>query len=78
MVSNSVSGLPIFRRSTRTCKHAKFQFILSSGATSVCELVSGRSFDSLLETCGIDPMSYWNDLDNWLQIRLIKRHTNFA
>lgn len=60
------------------CKHARFQFILSSGATSVCELVSGRSFDSLLETCGIDPMSYWNDLDNWLQIRLIKRHTTFA
>lgn len=60
------------------CKHARFQFILSSGATSICELVSGRCFDSLLKTCGIDPISYWNDLNGWLQTRLIRRHTYFA
>lgn len=60
------------------CKHSRFQFILSSGATSTCELISGRSFDSLLKTCSIDPKSYWNDLDHWLQSKLIKRCINFA
>lgn len=55
------------------CKHAGFQFILSSGASSICEMVSGRSFDALLRTCDIDPLSYWNDLNNWLQSRLLKR-----
>ena len=60
------------------CKQAKLQFILSSGATSICEMVSGRSFDSLLKACEIDPLSYWNDLNNWLQTRLMKRCTNLA
>ena len=60
------------------CKHTGLQFILSSGATSICEMISGRSFDSLLKTCEIDPTSYWNDLDVWLQSRLMKRRIIFA
>ncbi|HEY7571115.1 MAG TPA: hypothetical protein VH796_07085 [Nitrososphaeraceae archaeon] len=60
------------------CKHIGIQFILSSGATSICELISGRCFDSLLKTCDIEPMSYWNDLDSWLQSRLLKRRIILA
>jgi RNase P/RNase MRP subunit p30 len=60
------------------CKHTGIQFILSSGATSICELISGRCFDSLLKTCEIEPKSYWNELDAWLQSRLLKRRIILA
>lgn len=48
------------------CKSNNCQFVLSSGATSVNELVSARSFESLLKLIGISPINYWNEISEWL------------
>ena len=48
------------------CKSNNCQFVLSSGATSVNELVSARSFESLLKLIGITPINYWNEISEWL------------
>ncbi|HEY9398517.1 MAG TPA: hypothetical protein VIP29_01325 [Nitrososphaeraceae archaeon] len=42
------------------------QFILSSGATSINELVSARSFESILKFIGISPKNYWEEISEWL------------
>lgn len=54
------------------CRSSNCQFILSSGANSVVEMVSGRSFDSILRICDIKPEHYWRELRQWLES---KSHT---
>jgi hypothetical protein len=49
------------------CKLNDYQFILSSGANSALEMVSGRSFESILKICDIKPENYWKDLTEWLE-----------
>jgi len=51
------------------CKLNDCQFVLSSGATSVNELVSARSFESLLKLIGITPINYWNEISEWLHTK---------
>ena len=48
------------------CQSNHCQFILSSGATSVNEMISGRSFESILNVVGISPRIYWKDISEWL------------
>jgi hypothetical protein len=55
------------------CHSFGFQFILSSGATNPEGTVSGRSFDAILKTIGIEPQKYWHGLDNWLKLRSERR-----
>jgi len=54
------------------CRSSNSQFILSSGANSVVEMVSGRSFDSILRICDIKPEHYWRELGEWIES---KTHT---
>jgi RNase P/RNase MRP subunit p30 len=53
----------------RFCKLNDYQFILSSGANSEFEMVSGRSFDSILKICDIKPEQYWRDLAEWIETK---------
>jgi hypothetical protein len=46
------------------------QLVLTSGASSIFEMVSGRCFDALLELCDIKPETYWNSLNNWLEHKI--------
>lgn len=55
------------------CQSLRCQFVLSSGATSYLEMVSGQSFDAILRTCGIDPQRHWRDMAAWLASRLERR-----
>lgn len=55
------------------CESSGAQFILSSGATSPHELVSGRSFDEILDELGIDHGRYWRQLELWLQEALSRK-----
>jgi hypothetical protein len=48
------------------CKSNDSQFILSSGARSINELVSARSFESILKLIGVSPKNYWNEISEWL------------
>jgi hypothetical protein len=58
---NQIRGLYKF------CKSSNCQLILSSGANSALEMVSGRSFDSILKICDINPESYWRELELWIE-----------
>ena len=51
------------------CQLNDYQFILSSGANSALEMVSGRSFDSILKICDIKPEQYWRDLEEWIEAK---------
>lgn len=55
------------------CHSSGCQFILSSGASSMNEMVSGRSFDAILRTCGINPERYWHEVNDWLESKLSRR-----
>jgi len=57
----------------KLCQSIKCQFILSSGANSPREMIPARCFDSLLELCEVRPERYWQDLEEWLKIKLGKR-----
>jgi hypothetical protein len=48
------------------CKSNDCQFILSSGASSINELVSARAFESILKLIGVTPKNYWNEITEWL------------
>jgi len=48
------------------CKSNNCQFILSSGATSINEMVSARTFESILKFMGISPKNYWKEISEWL------------
>ena len=49
------------------------QLVLTSGASSVFEMVSGRCFDALLKLCDIKPETYWISLNNWLERKISMR-----
>jgi RNase P/RNase MRP subunit p30 len=49
------------------------QLVLTSGATSVFEMVSGRCFDALLKLCDIKPETYWISLNKWLEHKISMR-----
>ncbi len=53
------------------------QLVLTSGASSVFEMVSGRCFDALLQLCDIKPETYWNSLNNWLEHKISMRCYTF-
>jgi hypothetical protein len=55
------------------CQSSGFQFILSSGAGSPSEVVSGQSFDAMLKMTEIDPQKHWRELAGWLESRLERR-----
>lgn len=57
------------------CRLVGCQLVISSGAKSPVEMVSGRSFDALLNECEIDPATYWKDLEKWVESRLARRVT---
>lgn len=59
------------------CHWSRCQFIISSGATSKYEMVSGPCLDAILKTIGIEPQKYWSDLSKWLEQRL-ERNVYYA
>ncbi len=54
------------------CHWSRCQFIISSGATSRYEMISGPCLDAILKTVGIEPQNYWNNLTKWLEQRLAR------
>jgi hypothetical protein len=60
----------------KLCKSSGSQFILSSGARTITEMVSTRTIESILFLLDIDPKNYWKDISEWLdskdKIRVIK------
>jgi hypothetical protein len=57
------------------CHLARCQFIISSGATSEYEMISGPCLDAILKTVGIDPQSHWISLGKWLEGKLLRNVT---
>ena len=55
------------------CHSSRCQMILSSGAKSEYEMVSGPCFDAILRNSGIEPERHWQEINNWLEGRLSKR-----
>lgn len=53
----------------RFSKRSGCQFILSSGANSVWEMVSAQCFESIMKFCKIPPRTYWEDLEEWLGLQ---------
>ena len=51
------------------CNSNKCQFILSSGAYSIDEMVSARTIESILKFIGISPTNYWEELSEWLETK---------
>lgn len=52
------------------CHSSRCQFILSSGATSEYEMISGPCLDAILKTIGIEPKSHWRSMEKWLEEKL--------
>jgi RNase P/RNase MRP subunit p30 len=61
---NSLNELHTF------CHLSRCQFILSSGATSEYEMISGPCLDAILKTVGIEPQGYWSSMGKWLEEKL--------
>jgi hypothetical protein len=55
------------------CHSSCCQFILSSGAGSAYEMVSGPCLDAILKTADVDPKSHWHNMAQWLETKLSKR-----
>lgn len=55
------------------CERTGCQLILSSGANSTLEMISGRCFDAILNEIGIDPERHWQEMKKWLQTATSKR-----
>ena len=51
------------------CNSNKCQFILSSGAYSIQEMVSARTIESILKFIGISATNYWEELSEWLETK---------
>jgi len=51
------------------CNSNKCQFILSSGAYSIHEMVSARTIESILKFIGISATNYWLELSEWLETK---------
>ena len=54
------------------CRSSRCQFILSSGATSEYEMISGLCLDAILKTLGIEPQGHWRSLEKWLEGKLLR------
>jgi hypothetical protein len=54
------------------CHSSRYQFILSSGATSEYEMISGPCFDAILKTVGIEPQAHWRKMGKWLEEKLLR------
>jgi hypothetical protein len=61
------------RKLYKFCKSSNCQFILSSGAGSALEMVSGPSFDAILRICDIKPETYWQELGDWIEFKCHRR-----
>jgi hypothetical protein len=48
------------------CQSLGVQFVLSSGANSLAEMVSGICFDEILKEINIEPERHWKELNRWL------------
>jgi hypothetical protein len=59
------------------CHASRCQFILSSGARSEYEMVSGPCLDAILKVGGIDPENHWRNLGEWIEERLL-RNVSYA
>lgn len=74
-----MSGLQVgrwlnqIRKFYKFCKTSDCQFIFSSGANSVLEMISGPSLDALLKICDIEPESYWLELGDWIESKCHRR-----
>jgi RNase P/RNase MRP subunit p30 len=55
------------REAYRLCQSLGAQFILSSGAGSPSEMISGISFDEVLKEVGIEPKRHWDEQTRWLE-----------
>lgn len=55
------------------CHSARCQFILSSGAACMHEMVSGPCLDAILKNCDIDPQRHWLETNSWLETKLSRR-----
>jgi hypothetical protein len=55
------------------CHSSRCQFILSSGAGSAYEMVSGPCLDAILKTADIDPVNHWHNMAQWLDGKLSRR-----
>jgi len=51
------------------CKLTDNQLIISSGAETNYETISGNTFDSLLRIFDIEPTKYWNELEKWIDTK---------
>jgi hypothetical protein len=54
------------------CHSSHCQFILSSGATSEYEMISGPCLDAILKTARIEPQSHWRNMGKWLEEKLLR------
>jgi hypothetical protein len=57
------------------CHSSGCQFVLSSGAKSPSEMISGNCFDAILAEINVDPRKHWRDLDLWLTEALTSKVT---
>lgn len=55
------------------CHSARCQLVLSSGASSMNEMVSGQCLDAILKNCEIDPEKHWREMNEWLDKKLSGR-----
>lgn len=51
------------------CKLTDNQLIISSGAETNYESISGNTFDSILRILEIEPIKYWTELEKWIDTR---------
>ncbi|MFL6475865.1 MAG: hypothetical protein ACJ70Z_07505 [Nitrososphaera sp.] len=73
MDSNSIAKwFADLRELYRFCHSSRCQLIISSGASSKYEMVSGPCFDAIFKIVGIEPQSYWSSIEKWLQDKLIR------
>jgi RNase P/RNase MRP subunit p30 len=54
---------------SKFCKLTDNQLIISSGAETNYETISGNTFDSLLRIFDIEPIKYWNELEKWIDTK---------
>jgi hypothetical protein len=59
------------------CHSSRCQLIISSGASSKYEMVSGPCFDAILKSIGIEPQSHWKSIGRWLEEKL-ERNVYYA
>ena len=58
-----------FREVTDLYKFSKqygYQFVMSSGANSVWEMISAQCIESIMRICDISPHTYWHELEDWI------------